>query len=83
MSVSDLTNEQRAILKAVEDGRAIRANEHGPAITREQFGWAAAQMVKKPPLVRFVKDGTWPNERKRMELTEIGHAALATGRIEP
>lgn len=52
---SGLTRAQREALRAIGQGRAVWGNRHGPAISREEFGWAVREAFKKPtPLVRIV-----------------------------
>jgi hypothetical protein len=69
-----LTAAQRSILRGVAEGRAVRGNERGPALTREQFGAAVGMAVRGARLVRIVpRAGGGPD----LTLTDAGRAALA------
>lgn len=69
-----LTAAQRSILRGVAEGRAVRGNERGPALTREQFGTAVGMAVRGAPLVRIVpRTEGGPN----LALTDAGRTALA------
>jgi hypothetical protein len=63
------------ILQAISDGRAVRANEHGPALSRVDFGAAAGMALRDNPLTKAIRRNG--QESPRLELTEAGRAALA------
>lgn len=73
-----LTREERAILEAVDQGRAVRANEHGPALTRTEFGAACGMALRDMPLTRALRRS---EGGPALILTDAGRAALsrATG----
>lgn len=62
------------ILRAVEQGRAVRETEHGPALSREEFAAACGMAMRKVPLTRAIPRA---QGGPRIELTDAGRAALA------
>lgn len=67
-------DQRRSILTAVSEGRAVHANESGPALSREEFGMACSMALGEDPLTRAIRrDGTGP---PRLELTDTGRRVL-------
>lgn len=68
-----LTPDEAAILRAVAEGRAVWANEHGPALSRRDFSIACGMAMRNPPLTRAIRRS---EGGPRLELTDAGRAAL-------